>query len=379
MYAQPHLSRMSRVALNTSLAFTLISIASACGAGSAHAQAVKGRAPSTQSDTQTSKTPSQAETMYRVAQDLDTNAVHDEAARLYERFAQKFPQDARAHRSLIRAAELRMRLKDYDQAITDLKTCIKLTKGESADQRQAIEAYFKLGEIYIERAQWSRVIKHYQALSRTFKRASAGDRARAHTLVGNAYRETSRDRAAHTAYRASIKVYEGLTASARDSAELSMRDAVAEAKFWLLNKQFKAFQRLGHSKSNTRDFKNYKTKIARDFQHVISTSREMKSQYEEILGLNVERWGFASLTRMGQLYEVIYMHIKTTPAPPALSDDLKFLGEFRSMMVNQAEPLRKSAMQAYEICISKSRSLQYVDEWTELATERLAALKSLAP
>ena len=90
------------------------------------------------------------------------------------------------------------------------------------------------------------------------------------------------------------------------------------------------------------------------------------------MGLNVESWGLAALSQIGQMYYFFFTALEETPPPPSFDYETKEF--FRSTMIQQANPLRLKAIEAYKLCLDKSRELQWFNEWSDLAEQQIAKI-----
>ena len=71
---------------------------------------------------------------------------------------------------------------------------------------------------------------------------------------------------------------------------------------------------------------------------------KVKKSYEEVL-LNVESWGLAALSALGRCF-TFFTALEKTPPPRIF--DYEMQEYFRAAMIQQADPLRRKAIEAYK-------------------------------
>ena len=312
---------------------------------------------------------------YQIAKNLQSLAIYSQASKAYEKFAEDYPNREEATEALRLAAQFRLGLGELDMATTNLKKYIKnLSKKEI---KEAMVAFFELGSVLQQRRQWSKMIKHYQSFARRFKRVDKGYLIRAYTLTGNAYvnqPKRYRDhRRARGAYQQAVKAYKSIPKSARKDLPLEARSAAAEALFKLATYEFNQVKKIEFTKvRKTKDVKRHIKMVQKNVQKLNKKMAKVKKSYEEVLSLNVESWGLAALSQIGQMFYFFFTTLEKTPPPRIF--DYEMQEYFRSAMILQADPLRRKAIEAYKTCLDKSLKVQWFNEWTDLAEKQIAKI-----
>ena len=312
---------------------------------------------------------------YQIAKNLQSLAIYSQASKAYESFAENYPNREESTEALRLAAQFRLGLGELDMATTNLKKYIKqLGKKE---KKQAMVAFFELGSVLQERKQWSRMIKHYQSFTKKFKRVDAGYLIRAYTLTGNAYvnqpKKYRDHRRARGAYTQAVKVYESIPKKTRGDLPLAARSAAAEALFKLATYDFEEVKKIEFTKvRKTKDVKRHIKMVQKNVQKLNKKMAQVKASYEEVLSLNVESWGLAALSQIGQMFYFFFTTLEKTPPPRIFDYEMQEF--FRAAMIQQADPLRRKAIEAYKTCLDKSLKIQWFNEWTDLAEQQIAKI-----
>ena len=312
---------------------------------------------------------------YQIAKNLQSLAIYSQASKAYESFAENYPNREETSEALRLAAQFRLGLGELDMATKNLKKYInKLSKKEI---KQAMVAFFELGSVLQERKQWSKMIKHYQSFTRRFKRVDKGYLIRAYTLTGNAYvnqPKRYRDhRRARGAYKEAVKVYKSIAKKSRNDLPLEARSAAAEALFKLATYEFNEVKKIQFTKvRKTKNVKRHVKMVQKNVKNLNKKMAKVKKNYEEVLSLNVESWGLAALSQIGQMFYFFFTTLEKTPPPRIF--DYEMQEYFRAAMIQQADPLRRKAIEAYKTCLDKSLKVQWFNEWTDLAEQQIAKI-----
>ena len=323
------------------------------------------------------------DTVYLVAQNLQALAIYSQAAKFYEYFASKYPKSENTGEALRRASQFRLGLGELDQATQNLKAYIAHLKGargrKKEDRKRAMVAYFELGSVLGKRQQWSKMINHYRSFAKRFKGVDIGYLIRSYTLTGNAYMKLPKrlkdKRKARKAYEQAVKTYRSIKADKRKDLPPEARSAVAEAMFKVTNFDFAELRANKKKITKVRRTKNYKKHMGMVKKNIVTLQKrieKIRKSYEEVVGLNVESWGLAALSQIGQMYYFLFTALEDTPPPPSFNYEAKEF--FRITMAQTANPIRLLAIQAYKYCLDKSRELQWFNKWSDLAEQQIAKI-----
>ena len=199
----------------------------------------------------------------------------------------------------------------------------------------------------------------------------------AHAALGNAYSSSKdpqeRERA-RSSYELAIKAARSLSAP----PPFDVSRATAEALFKVASDELNALREMPFMRFEPpEDPKEHLNKVQEAVGLLTKEIEKVKQGFEEALAMNVETWGLAALSQMGELYTFAFNTLAQTP-PPAIFD-AETRDFFRTSMTEKAEPLRLKAVESYKTCLDKARELDWFDEWAELSARRLVEPAPTSP
>jgi tetratricopeptide (TPR) repeat protein len=311
-------------------------------------------------------------TLFKIAQNLQGLAVYSQASKAYEFYAQNFPDRTESVEALRIASQFRKGLGELDLALNNLNAYIK--KLGKSDEKKAVAAYFAIGEIYKDQQKWGNVISHYQSFTKRFGNVDTGYVIRAFTELGNAYQSQPKAdiKKAQEAYRTSVMLYSKLSDAQKSEMNYETAYAAAEARFKMADYEFSEIKKKEFVIKNKANVQTYIQSMADNIKELDSTITKIKAGFEEVLALNVQNWGLASLARIGEMYEYAFLKIEQFPPPVAFDFDTQEM--FKSNMIQKASPIREKAVESYNVCLKKALELQWFNEWTDLAEKRIAKI-----
>ena len=166
-----------------------------------------------------------------------------------------------------------------------------------------------------------------------------------------------------------MKVYRSIPKSARKDLPAEARSATAESLFKLANYEFEDVRKIKFTKvRRTKDVKKHVSMVGKNLNKLNKKMTQIKKNYEEVLSLNVESWGLAALSQIGQMFYFFFTTIEKTPPPRIF--DYEMQEYFRAAMIQKADPLRRKAIEAYKTCLDRSLKVQWFNEWTDSLSNR---------
>ena len=312
---------------------------------------------------------------FQIAKNLQSLAIYGAASNAFEQFAVNYPKREEATEALRIAAQYRLGLGELDKASTNLKNYIKRLGRK--DRQKRMVAYFTQGEILKERRQWKRMINHYKSFTKRFKREDPGFIIRGYTALGNAYLNLPKKyrdtRKANAAYSAAVKVFKKVPKAQLKDLPQEVRSAAAEASFQLTQYKFAQIKKDDFTKvKRVRSPATHIKAVKNNVNKLLTKISSIKSEYEAVMSLNVESWGLAALSQIGEVYYFAFTTLEKSPPPRKFDYETKEM--FKGAMVQMADPLRQKAVMAYQACLSKALKLQWFNKWTESAELRLAKI-----
>ncbi|MEE2756135.1 MAG: tetratricopeptide repeat protein [Myxococcota bacterium] len=325
--------------------------------------------------------------LFQIAKNLTNLAIYGSASKAYEFYAKKFPGDDKALIALQNAAFYRMGLGEYDKAIENYQTYMKLVGKK--DKAKAAEVYFSIGKIYEQRKQWAKVVSHYKKFLKNNAKDSTPDlEIDAFTRIGNAYWEQSKpflrrkrkdwknfdmlNRAAQRAYNSAYQVFSALSLDEKKKLTSGIA-SVSEARF--RNGESIYINIKYRTKLRPRMYRKVDKFIAAMVEEIKKRGTLIESArkiYGEVIKLQSPNWAIAATARQGEMLEALSNAIYEYPAPPSFTEDQQ--EAFKGTLTDRAEAYRTQAIEAYMLCMKTAQELQWFNSYSDNAEKRLSIL-----
>ena len=210
-----------------------------------------------------------------------------------------------------------------------------------------------------------------------FKNVDTSYLLRAYTLLGNAHvnlpKRYRNHKKAQTAYNTVVKIFEKMNKKTQKALPFEARSAVAESMFKLANYRFEEIKKVKFTKvKKTRNAKKHVNMVKKNLAKLSKEMNKVKASFEKVIRLNVESWGLASSTQIGEMFYFYFTTLEKTPPPRIFDYETQEM--FRSNFIQMADPLRKKAIIAYKTCLKKALELQWFNEWSDKAEQQIAKI-----
>jgi len=280
-----------------------------------------------------------------------------EAVRWYERYAERWPGDAKAPDQLFNAALWREGLGDDAGALADWRRYVE-RYGARPD---AAGIAFNIGLVLERQKDWRRAADHWREFQRAYARsAPPGQLLLARYKEGLARREVNRKDAGSAAAFADVaQRFPHLPPAERTAAVV---DAAAHARFLLVEPAYDQFVAVRFATARQAELvAALKAKNAR--------MAKLLAAYTEVIEAGSPTWSQAALTRLGEAYRDFNKGLLQAPMPRGLDAEQREL--YRITLENQALPLEDKAVDAFRKAVETSGRTGAYSEWTLRAQERL--------
>jgi tetratricopeptide (TPR) repeat protein len=310
--------------------------------------------------------PIAPQALYNVATIYKAIAAYTYAADNYELYAKNHPKHnpKRLEKALKRAAAYRQALGHYDKAISAYNEYFKRFPGS----KDAPLIAFKVGLIFENQFRWSQVVVHYRKYLKNY-----GDKAKpehviaAHSKIGKAYwNMKKKKKQAHRAFDMAIELFNQFAKKAKGDIEIDVMgaDAVAEAKFR------KGETVLARMKAIR--LKLPQKKFNRLLTHKLDLIVEATKILNEVAAFKRPHWEIAAYNRIGQAYENLSAAIESAPIPRRLGEEARMM--VQEDFFEKANKIRSQAIEAYQLCLERSREKQWFNQYSDNAEKHLARL-----
>ncbi len=329
--------------------------------------------------------------LYAIGQNFHGIAVYSEAARFYEMFVDRYPQNRTAcvaigetsdvscaMLALQNAAAFRSGLGEYKKAVANYDLYIKLFP---RDQEQLSLLKFNTGRIYFDQGLYDEAIARYdEYLSRYAKAGPQSRQVAAHTAIGRSYWRSQRQAQALKSFeRAETlfnskgfqKWFEGASAEHQKEA----MEAAAEARFMRGEFEFNralAVQLTDESVPERR----MEAHLQGQLKKKAELMRGAEPIYVEVIvrfGAFSPRWGLAAMSRLGMMYHDVAEQIEKAPVPKRLTEDQALI--YEDVLLDFAGQFEEKAIDFYVTAVEKAAELGWFSEYTMSAQRRLFDLR----
>jgi tetratricopeptide (TPR) repeat protein len=348
--------------------------------------------------------------IYLVGANYHALAFYERAAEYYENFAKKFPGEdestcskedratntcAIAHEALKNAVFFRLGLGQEDKALDDVRL-FQRNYGASASKknrrvRDAAQVGFSIGSIYERSKDWSKVVDHYRSWLRQYSRfADPHQVIQAYVIIGNAYRNAKDAPKADASYATAIREWgkgtERKIAALQDTSKedkerygMMARDAVSEARFYLAESLYRAFQRIKFPEyKGGRSIADVNQWAQRDFKRWLDSKRDAllsaERAYNQIADLKVPKWEIAAAARVGEMYSSFIDAFREAPVPKEIENDDELYGVYVDALEAQAKTFEKPAVEKFEFCLITATRVRWFSEFSKQCESELNRL-----
>ena len=287
----------------------------------------------------------------------ERSARFADAVRWYERYAARWPTDAKAPDQLFNAALWREGLGDDAGALADWRRYLERYRTRPDAARIA----FNIGLLHERQKEWKKAAEQWREFQRGYARsAPPGQLLLARYKEGLARRQVNRkDPGAAAAFAEVAQRLTRLPPAERTSAVI---DAAAHARFLLVEPAFEQFESVRFTTARQAELiAALKTKNAR--------MAKLLAAYTEVIAVGSPAWSQAALTRLGEAYRDFNKGLLQAPTPRGLDAEQREL--YRTTLENQALPLEDKAVEAFRKAIETSGRTGAYSEWTLRAQDRL--------
>jgi TolA-binding protein len=270
-------------------------------------------------------------------------------------------EESKAQDALFNAGVFREGLGALKQALKDREKYLELwptSKEAEAVEKSILELYERLGA-------WSKVLKGIEEYERKYVK-DPNKVLQAEGRLASVYEEKLKNaKAARGVYARIRDYYEKLPRRTRDNLDIHALDAVARASFianeddW---RKYSALKLRWTSMQNPGELKatiNTKTNALAEVQKLYTKTVAFKSADPAICALH----------KIGLGYDQLAEQLTNFPVPKGLPEEL--LIEVRPQFDQQAEPLKKKALEAFASVVQKSQELDVFNQCTRGALEML--------
>jgi tetratricopeptide (TPR) repeat protein len=353
--------------------------------------------------------------VYMVGRSYQNIAAFEAAAENYEKFAARWPGERDAPAALYRAAFLRRGLGDAQKAVDDTQKFFEHYGSRADLVDSAASLAFGQAQILEQQRDYPRLAEHLTRYLRDYGARGGVDRQIiAHVKLGEiAWRASCpvsgvggscvERRSDHLKAPASCGRPVRLTVHARKpelvrqagaqfTAALSLLPALkkekdearvaeahyyaAEARMLEADVEFERFLSL-QLPASQKKLAAWLDEKTRELDHA-------RQKYESVILMKQAHWAIAAAARVGQMFQTFAAQLNASPVPPAPPpprgvDPKQWKEDFKNAFCDQLAThvgkLEDKAEDALRVCLDKSTSLSWFNEWSSLCEAELHQMK----
>ena len=328
--------------------------------------------------------------LYQIASNYHSLAVYSEAARFYEMFVKKYPdnrtacvpigappqKDPCAKDALTNAAVFRSGLGEYEKAIENFDLLAKMFP---KDKNEMSMLRFQTGRIYFDQKKYDSAIDRFNDYLRNYaKLGTPGRSVAAKNYIGKAYWSKKNRKEALKYFTQAENDYFSSSVQkwmeTADPAEQDQaRNAAAEARFMRGEALFqetidiKLTDPSVPAKKIDKFLQDQLVKKSNKLQEAAPVFNDVITKF------NSPKWGLASMARLGMMFHDVADQILHAPIPPGLPPEVE--GAYTDLLIDFSARFEESAIKYYEAAVKKAAETGWFSEFTNEAQKRLFDLR----
>ena len=330
--------------------------------------------------------------LYAIGLNFHGLAVYSEAARYYELFVKKYPDDKTAclpvgqqpaknadpcaKDALSNAAAFRAGLGEYEKAVENYDLYAKMfpkDKGEMSGLK------FATGRIYYDQKNYDKALDRFNDFLRNYAKYGSADRQiAAYTYIGKIYTHRKNVKEALKNFEKAESIFndkgtQKWLGSADAASAALARDSAAEARFLrgeVLFKEALDIKLYDSSVKPSQINKSLQTQMLKKSEKM----NEAVPVYNEVITkYKSPKWGLAALTRLGMMYHDVGHQITYAPTPPNLPEEVQI--EYELQLVDFANAFEDKAVGYYVDAVTRAADTGFFSQYTTEAQKRLFELR----
>jgi tetratricopeptide (TPR) repeat protein len=287
-------------------------------------------------------------------------ARFEEAAALYERYADTFKEGPKRADALFNAALFQEGLGHFAKAVALYQRYMQ----DYPSHSDVSSVMWQTGVLLEKLQDDAAVVSHFAAYVKAYASTHPAQAVCAEHKQAKALMRMGKASEASAAEALLVQHYNAL--SSENKTQACASEAVASAMFQAIEPDFQAYVALKLSGSEDTMAKN----LVRKLQSVDA----LQTRYTQVLALGQGDYGIASLFRIGVVYQDLAQAMFATPCPKRLDEDQCAI--YQSALQEKAFPLEEKAIEAYDKALAKAYELGLYNTWLVKTQEALTAYES---
>jgi tetratricopeptide (TPR) repeat protein len=282
-----------------------------------------------------------------------------QAARYFDRLVDFHPHSKHLRVAAYKAGLAHEKLSDWEKALTRFRQLADPEKGKG----DALEASFRWAEVLYHSGRYAEAV---QVLSTIGRRTdlSVSERMQASVHRGICELEAGRSEAAETILRKALADYEALA----DKSEVD--DYYPSQAQFFLGEVYRL-----HYESTSLDPSKGVDQLAQELEYKAELLLSAQGHYLRTIRMGNGYWATAAGARIGGLYESLYEHMVSSPAPKELNEEEAAV--YRQELRKRIRILVIKAITMYERTLETAQRIGASNPFVEKTRESLQKMKEL--
>ena len=262
-------------------------------------------------------------------------------------------KDQKAINAYFNAGILYESLGDTNEAVKAYEAY--MAKSKKGDRNEVL---FNEADMYYKKGQWTKALERYNQYINSGAH-NRGNAIEAAFKMGEIYKKQGKDTLEKKQWQTVVAMYRNSDKGAKDeSAKFA-----AESRFNLSQETMQEIQNLRFGTAE-------KTQ-AKQAQELIRLKDKYINEMKDVIKFDNATFIVAALASGGKMYDIMANSIDKITIPKAFAgEDAK---KYRELLNNQATGFRNEAKNSYKAAVDKAQSLEEYGVWTKVALQGLAA------
>jgi len=280
------------------------------------------------------------------------------AVGVYEKFISFYPNNEKTNDAIYNAGLLKEITSDYSGAISNYHQYLS----RAGDAPDAQELALSIAKIYEEQGDTTSAMGAYNDFCSKYKDAEM--LSEAYFKWGKILYTQGNYDEANKRFAQSIAVYKMGSSMGQIESKYA-----SEAKILMTQPSYDRYKTVRYTGDQKQDAKLMVQKG--------DMFRELKADYEDVVGMGNLDWALAALYMLGMINKEFADALFQAPQPKDLKPEEQ--DEYTVKLEDMAFPIKSRAIEAFKTCIDQAATKGVWNEWVEKATDEYKIIKPDAP
>jgi tetratricopeptide (TPR) repeat protein len=316
---------------------------------------------------------------FRLAKTYELTADFNNAARLYEKYVKDYPNDKETPDAQFNASLWYQKLGEDEKAIPAFTKYLDIYKKRPKDEQaklvqpgvvtwtlcQFAETAAQHADAKTRAKKWQAFIDQTNHYIRDYPNEPKWQILNARYRQYLAFKALD-DSKNQKAMADMVQTLYGELKSADDKTRETSKLAVADTRFYLLEPEYDAYEKMKFRGSG-------RVVMAEDLKAITAVKKGLEAKYTQVVAYGNGDWAIAALVRIGMLPRLMATKMRNAPVPHGLDKDQTEM--YKGALEDKAIEIETPAVDLLLTAMKKSFELGIYNEWTLEAQKSLAEFK----